>query len=52
VATIEGSTFAKRERDASLHDLSESDQKSAIAQAKDILKEIKQTTAPQVPKSK
>jgi TPR repeat protein len=52
VATIEGSTFAKRERDASLHDLSESDQKAAIAQAQDILKEIKPTTAPQVPKSK
>jgi TPR repeat protein len=44
VASLEGSEFAKRERDASLRDLSVGDQQAAVAQAKDILKEIKQQT--------
>ena len=51
VASVEGSVFAKRERDASFRALNESDQKAAIAQAQDILKEIKPETMPQVPKS-
>jgi TPR repeat protein len=52
VASLEGSEFAKRERDDSLRDLSVSDQDAAVAQAKDILKEIKrQTTMAAVPKA-
>jgi TPR repeat protein len=51
VASVEGSAFARRERDASFRDLGASDQKAAIAQAQDILKEIKPETTPQVPKS-
>jgi TPR repeat protein len=52
VASLEGSEFAKRERDDSLRDLSVSDQDAAVAQAKDILKEIKrQTAAPAAPKA-
>jgi hypothetical protein len=50
VAVLEGSTFAKRDRDASLHDLSVKDQKVAIARAKEILAEIKhETTVPEQP---
>ena len=53
VASLEGSEFAVRERDSSLHDLDVSDQQAAVAHAHDIMKEIKQkTTAPQVPKAK
>lgn len=44
VANIEGNVFAKRERDASFHDLSEADQNSAIARAHEILKAIKNKT--------
>jgi len=44
VATLEGSAFATRERDASFHDLSEADKNSAIARAKDLLKVIKGET--------
>jgi TPR repeat protein len=52
VASLEGSEFAKRERDDSLRDLSVSDQDAAVVQAKDILKEIKrQTAVPTVPKA-
>lgn len=52
VATIEGSAFATRERDASFHGLSEADQKSAIARAQEILKIIKSENPPtQSPKS-
>lgn len=52
VASLEGSEFAKRERDSSLHDLAVNDQQAAIAQAQDILKEIKrQTMVPAVPKA-
>lgn len=53
VASIEGSEFAVRERDSSLHDLDVSDQQAAVAHAHDIMKEIKKnTTAPQAPESK
>jgi TPR repeat protein len=53
VASIEGSEFAVRERDSSLHDLDVSDQQAAVAHAHDIMKEIKQkTAAPQVPLAK
>jgi Sel1 repeat len=52
VASLEGSEFAKRERDSSLRDLSVSDQQVAIAQAKVILTEIKrQFIPPPVPKA-
>jgi TPR repeat protein len=52
VATVEGSAFATRERDASFHGLSEADQKSAIARAQEILKIIKGENPPtQPPKS-
>jgi hypothetical protein len=52
VASLEGSEFAKREGDDSLRDLSVGDQDAAVAQAKDILKEIKrQTAVPAVPKA-
>jgi len=53
VASLEGSEFAARERDVSLHDLDVSDQQAAVAHALDIMKEIKQTTTvPQVPEPK
>jgi TPR repeat protein len=53
VASLEGSQFALRERDSSLHDLDVSDQQAAVAHAHDIMKEIKQkTTVPQVPQAK
>ena len=53
VASLEGSEFAARERDVSLHDLDVSDQQAAVAHAHDIMKEIKQTTTvPQVPEAK
>ena len=53
VATLEGSDFATRDRNASFHDLSDADQKSAIARAQEILKTIKSETPPtQPPKSK
>lgn len=46
VAALEGSGFARRERDASFHGLSEADQKSAIARAQGILKVIKSESPP------
>jgi TPR repeat protein len=49
VATLEGSAFAQRDRDISLHDLSDADQKSAIARAREILNNIKKETAPVKP---
>jgi len=53
VASIEGSEFAVRERDSSLHDLDVSDQQAAIAHAHDIMKDIKQkTTVPTAPVAK
>ena len=53
VASFEGSEFAARERDSSLHDLDVIDQQAAVAHAHDIMKEIKQkTTVPQVPEAK
>jgi TPR repeat protein len=44
VARLEGNTFAERERNASLRDLSVDDQKAAIARAQDTLTEIKKET--------
>jgi TPR repeat protein len=44
VATLEGNTFARRERDASLRGLSVSDQQAAVARANEILQEIKHET--------
>jgi TPR repeat protein len=53
VASLEGSEFAVRERNSSLHDLDVSDQQAAVAHAHDIMEEIKQkTTVPQVPEAK
>jgi TPR repeat protein len=53
VASLEGSEFAERERNSSLHDLDVGDQQAAVAQAQDIMKEIKQkTTVPQMPRAK
>jgi TPR repeat protein len=53
VATLEGSDFAVRERESSLRNLDVDDQKAAVAQAHDMMKEIKQnTTTPQVPQAK
>jgi hypothetical protein len=53
VVTLEGSKFAKRERDASFRDLSAVDQKTAIARAHEILKTVKsETTPPKVPEPK
>jgi TPR repeat protein len=53
VATLEGSVFAKRERDASFRDLSADDQKAAITRAREILKTVKsETTLPEPPESK
>jgi TPR repeat protein len=46
VATLEGSVFATRDRDASFHSLSEADQKSAIARGQEILKIIKSEMPP------
>jgi TPR repeat protein len=44
VATLEGGTFARRERDASVAGLSVSDQQAALARAHEILKKIKEET--------
>ena len=53
VASLEGSYFAVRERESSLHDLDVGDQQAAVALAHDIMKEIKEkTTVPQVPEAK
>jgi len=53
VASLEGSEFAKSERDSSLHALDVSDQQAAVTRAHEILKEIKEkTTVPQVPEAK
>ena len=53
VATLEGSVFAKRERDASFRDLSAADQQAAITRAHEILKTVKsETTLPKPPESK
>jgi TPR repeat protein len=53
VATLEGSMFAKRERDASLGNLSADKQQEAVARATEILKQIKrETTPPSAPSSK
>ena len=53
VATLEGSVFAKRERDTSLRDLSADDQKAAVARAREILKTVKsETTLPTPPELK
>lgn len=53
VASVEGNVFARRERDTSLRGLGVDEQKAAIAEAQDILKEIKRRTAPSnVPNSK
>jgi TPR repeat protein len=49
VATLEGSAFAQRDRDISLHDLNEADQKSAIARAREILDRIKKERPPVKP---
>ena len=49
VATLEGSAFAQRDRDVSLHDLNDADQKSAIARAREILDRIKKDTPPVKP---
>jgi TPR repeat protein len=46
VATLEGNTFARHERDASLHDLNAEDQKAAIARATSILAQIRHETTP------
>jgi TPR repeat protein len=45
VATVEGSPFARGERDASLNDLSTGDQQAAVARAHEILDAIKRATA-------
>jgi len=53
VATLEGSVFAQRERNASFRNLSADDQKAAIARAREILKSVKSDkTPPKVPESK
>jgi TPR repeat protein len=53
VAILEGSAFAKNDRDASFHDLSEGNKNDAVAKASEILKIIKDKTAPvKVPTSK
>ena len=50
VATLEGNVFAERERNASFHDLSADDQKTAITRAREILKIVKrETPVPKVP---
>jgi TPR repeat protein len=45
VATIEGSPFAQRDRDASLNELSAEDRQAAIARAHEIFDEIKRQVA-------
>jgi TPR repeat protein len=53
VASLEGSVFAKRERDASLGKLDADKQREAVARAKEILEQIKhETMAAAVPASK
>jgi TPR repeat protein len=53
VASLEGSIFAKRERDASLGNLSADKQQEAVARASKILKEIKrEMPTPTAPSSK
>lgn len=53
VATLEGSAFAKPERDTSFHDLNSGDRQSAIDRAKQMLAEIKKDTiTPRPPLSK
>jgi TPR repeat protein len=53
VATLEGNVFAERERDASFHDLSPDDQKTAVTRAGEILKTVKsETPQPKVPQPK
>jgi TPR repeat protein len=53
VASLEGSIFAKRERDASLGNLSADKQQEAVARASEILKEIKrEMPPPSAPSSK
>ena len=47
VATLENNAFAKRERDASFHALGLADQKSAVHEARQILKTIRSETAAQ-----
>ena len=49
VATLEGSAFARRDRDVSLHDMNDADQKNAIARAREILDRIKKETPPVKP---
>jgi TPR repeat protein len=49
VATLEGSAFASRDRDATFHDLSATEKNTAIARAQDILKIIKSETPPAKP---
>ena len=51
VASLEGNILARRERDASLYDLEESDQQHALARADEILRRIKRETAPPSPPS-
>ena len=53
VATLEGSAFAKRERDMSLRGLGADDQKAAVERAKEILEKIKrEDTGAKSPTSK
>jgi TPR repeat protein len=53
VATVEGSAFAKQERDIYFRGLSSNDRQTAVARAQEILKEIKkETTVPPLPQSK
>jgi TPR repeat protein len=49
VATLEGSVFASRDRDATFHDLSATEKNTGIARAQDILKTIKSETPPEKP---
>ena len=49
VATLEGSVFASRDRDATFHDLSATERNTAIARAQEILKLIKSETIPAKP---
>jgi uncharacterized protein len=46
IASLEDDAFAKHERDVSLHDLGVDDQQAAIAEAQNILREIKKETVP------
>jgi len=45
VAAMEGSDFAIRERNSALRDLTQSDKQAAVAQAHEMLIEIKRQTA-------